>query len=80
MMVDINIYFVRYQAPGDYGEFPEKEDAVEPKTSTETENASNAPCIDTKEFATMGLRIGQKRKNRHSDKIESLKKSKTSKS
>nr|XP_012225394.1 PREDICTED: ribonuclease P protein subunit p25-like protein isoform X2 [Linepithema humile] len=69
-----------YQAPGDYEEFPEKEDAVEPKTSTRTENASNATCIDTKEFATMGLRIGQKRKNRHNKTASSFKKNKTSKS
>ncbi|EFN84698.1 ribonuclease P protein subunit p25-like protein [Harpegnathos saltator] len=50
-----------YQAPGDCGEFLEKEDAANSKTNTKAGNANHMARIDTEQFSAMGLRIGQKR-------------------
>ncbi|XP_072748615.1 ribonuclease P protein subunit p25-like protein [Anoplolepis gracilipes] len=49
-----------YQAPGDCGEFPEKEDALKSKP---TKNVSKISCNDTEQLVIKNF-IGQKRNNK----------------
>ncbi|XP_076755802.1 ribonuclease P protein subunit Rpp25 [Xylocopa sonorina] len=50
-----------YQAPGDIGEFLNSQGMKNEKKDRRQEAGSSASCIDTEEFAAMGLRTGQKR-------------------
>ncbi|CAL7947700.1 unnamed protein product [Xylocopa violacea] len=50
-----------YQAPGDIGEFLNSQGMKNGKKDRRQEAGSSASCIDTEEFAAMGLRTGQKR-------------------
>lgn len=60
-IIYLKIYSVSYQAPGDCGQFPEKQDAVKSKTSIATENVGCGARFNAEQFAAMGLRTGQKR-------------------
>ncbi|CAL1675472.1 unnamed protein product [Lasius platythorax] len=65
-----------YQAPGDCGEFPEKEDAVKSKP-TIIKNVDTMSCNDTEQLVIKKLNIGQKRNNKSINNAElSSKKSK----
>lgn len=50
----------RYQAPGDCGKFPKKEEVLESKS---TKNIDNILCSDTEQLVVKNLHIGQKRNN-----------------
>lgn len=42
----MELYFIRYQAPGECENFPKKDNAIELKTDTTTESTDNISCID----------------------------------
>ncbi|XP_076279373.1 ribonuclease P protein subunit Rpp25 [Lasioglossum baleicum] len=65
-----------YQASDDTGEFLDEEEIKNGKKKESQEAGSNVTCIDTEEFAVMGLRTGQKRPKKEQQMGASSKKTK----